>query len=459
MRFLFVGRASWLLIIGLVLPGPLAAQAQESAPPLARSGRFRPRLSLVDAPFNFSGGVPSMQQALDAQEVVMGGGSWAIDLLGERIEQRTRPLVRYLVEIPMLIAWAGLGATVLPGGDAWMHEEWHRAILSKHGVSSFNGVYEFRLFSQYIYVKHVSDEGLAFIKDNHPRDFVRLAAAGMEAQVADTLRLRREIFFDRRRPGRDLPRLWFNVLSVSAYLHMCSSIRSEEGVGDAVKELDVAERDFVGLDCSSWIYDLENDRQPYAERGIHPSGIGIDRYRYVDQLSPEGQSYLRRATVLSLLNFASPQLFGVEHLPVPGRPEDRWNLAFSHQLTSFGQALGGHLFASIAGWNVGATYHHYLNGERGFPGLELMLIRMPLPTQAVSAHLSAGAQLWLQPVEGRFRDTSAQLGGGGRVELAVDVLPRLAVFIELDAKSAGWVTGNVYLDPAVQGRLGLEASL
>jgi hypothetical protein len=413
----------------------------------------------VDAPFNFRGGVPSMQQALDVQEVVMGGGSWAIDLLGERIGQRTRPWVRYLVEIPLLLSWVVLGGTVLPGGDAWMHEEWHRAVLSRHGVSSYNGVYDFRLFSMYIYVKHVSDEGLTFIKERHPQDFVRLAAAGMEAQVADSLRLRRELFFDRRELLRDLPRLWFGVLSVSEYMRMCSSIRSGEAIGDEAREVDIAERDFVGLDCSSWIYDLENDRQPYAERGVHPSGIGVDRYRYVDQLSPEGQSYLRRATVLSLLNVVSPQLFGVKHLPVPGRPEDRWNLAFSHQLTSFGQALGGHVFASISGWDVGATYYHYLNGERGFPGLELMLVRWPLPTQVLSAHLSAGAQLWLQPAEGRFRDTGARVGGGGRVELAVDVLPRLTVFAELDAKSAGWVSGNVYLGPAVQGRMGLEASL
>jgi hypothetical protein len=339
-----------------------------------------------------------------------------------------------------------------------MHEEWHRAVLSRHGVSSFNGVYEFRL-SEYIYVKHVSDEGLAFIKERHPQDFVRLSAAGLEAQVADSLRVRRELFFDRRKVTRDLPRLWLGLLVVSEYMRMCTSIRSEESIGDDAREVDIAERDFVGLDCSAWIYDLENDRQAYAERGVHPSGIGVDRYRYVDQLSPAGQSYLRRATVLSLLNVVSPQLFGVEHLPVPGRPEDRWNLAFSHQLTSFGQVLGGHVFASVAGWNVGATYHHYLNGERGFPGLELMLVRWPLPTQAMSAQLSAGAQLWLQPAEGRFRDTEARVGAGGRVGLAVDVLPRLSVFAELDAKSTGWVSGNVYLGPAVQGRMGLEASL
>ncbi|MDY7230277.1 hypothetical protein [Hyalangium rubrum] len=452
-------RVPCVLVSLCVLLGAFAARAEEPSAPLARSGRFRPRLSLVDVPFNVRHGAPSMRQAADMQELVMGGGSWAIDLLGERIGQNSRSWVRPVVEVPLLLTWALLGATVLPGGDAWFHEEWHRAVLSRHGVSSFNGVYELRLFSEFIYVKHVSDEGLTFIKEQHPQDFVRLSAAGMEAQVASNVRLQRDIFYDRRSPARDVPRLWLNAVSVFQYLRLCVGTRSEDALGDDVREVDIAERDFTGLDCSGWIYDLENDRQPYAERGVHPSGIGVDRYRYADQLSPEGRSYLKRASWLSLLNFASPQLFGVGHLPVPGRPEDRWSFALSHQLTSFGQVVDGHLLASLAGWNVGATYHHYLNGTRAFPGLELRLVRWPVPTQAVSAHLSAEGWLWLQPSDGRFMDTRARLGGGGSLALAVDVLPRLAVYAELDAKSAGWVTGNVYLGSAVQGRLGLEAAL
>lgn len=446
----------WLRVSVLLLLVASTARAEE-APPLAASGPFRPRLSLVDVPFNLHG-VPSMQQALDAEDVVMGGGSWAIDLLGERLERNYRPWVRYLVEVPLQVSWAVLASDALPGGGAWAHEEWHRAVLSLHGASSFNGVYEFKPFRPFIYVKHVTDEDLARIKEEHPQDFVRLSAAGMESQIADSIQLQRDIFFQRRDPFRDIARLWYDKISVSAYMKICATTPSSEEIGNDVREVDVAERDFVGLDCTSWIYDLENDREPYAARGTHPSGIGIDRYRYVDQLSPEGQHYLKQAGWLSLLNFVAPQLFRVSSLP--GLPDEgRWNFALSHQLTSFGQVVDGHLFVSLRGWDVGLTYHHYLNGVRAFPGLEVLLVRWPLPTQAVPAHLSASAQLWLQPEDGRFKDTEARLGGGGLVELAVGILPRLGVFAAVDAKSAGWVTGNVYLDPAVQGRLGVEASL
>jgi hypothetical protein len=446
-----------LAVLGVSLAGFEASAAEP--PPLAASGRFRPRLSLVDAPFTFRGGVPSMQQSLEVSHLMMEGGSWGIDLLGERLEQWTPPWLRYFVEVPLLILWDTVGGQ-LPGGDTWLHEEWHRAVMSRYGVSSFNEVYEVRLFRPFIAVKRVSDEGLAFIKDRHPQDFVRLAAAGMEAQVADTLQLQRDIFFERRNPLRNLPHLWLSRLNVSAYLSACVTTTAAEERELTAGEVDIAQRDFVGLDCSSWVYDLENDRQPYAARGTHPTGVGIDRYRYVDQLSPRGKAFLEQAVVLSLLNFVSPQLLGLGHLPVPGLGEEaRWNFALTHQLTSFGQVVDGHLFASVGGWNVGATYHHYLNGARAFPGLELLLVRWPVPVQGVSAHLSSGVQLWLQPAEGRFSDTEARLGGGARAEVAVDVLPRLSVFAELDAKTAGWVSGNVYLDPHVQARLGVEAAL
>lgn len=179
-------RPYWLSVSALLLLAASAARAEE-APPLASSGPFRPRLSLVDAPFNFRGGVPSMQQTLDVQELVMGGGSWAIDLFGERLERNHSPWVRYLVEIPLQVSWVFLASGILPGGGGWAHEEWHRAVLSRHGASSFNGIYELKPFRSFISVKHVSDEDLARIKDQHPQDFVRLAAAGLELQIADSI--------------------------------------------------------------------------------------------------------------------------------------------------------------------------------------------------------------------------------------------------------------------------------
>lgn len=49
----------------------------------------------------------------------------------------------------------------------------------------------------------------------------------------------------------------------------------------------VSVRDFTGHDFVAWVYDLHRPDEPYGARGIHPSGVGIDRYRKSAQLTPD----------------------------------------------------------------------------------------------------------------------------------------------------------------------------
>jgi hypothetical protein len=42
--------------------------------------------------------------------------------------------------------WVSLGLynyvfTYLPPGEGWMHEEWHRAVLTEYAIPSYNGIY------------------------------------------------------------------------------------------------------------------------------------------------------------------------------------------------------------------------------------------------------------------------------------------------------------------------------
>jgi len=64
-------------------------------------------------------------------------------------------------------------------------------------------------------------------------------------------------------------------------------------------------RDFVGMDFTSWVYDLFRPNEPYTNRGIHPSGVGIKRYIKTSDLTKEEQSYLKLQGFLSLFNFIS----------------------------------------------------------------------------------------------------------------------------------------------------------
>src|SRR6185503_15319227 len=73
----------------------------------------------------------------------------------------------------------------------------------------------------------------------------------------------------------------------------------------------VPTRDFTGLDPDGWVYDLFRPDEPYAARGIHPSGVGIDRYRSESDFTPRERRYLRRQARLSWLNLLNPQLIGL----------------------------------------------------------------------------------------------------------------------------------------------------
>ena len=73
---------------------------------------------------------------------------------------------------------------------------------------------------------------------------------------------------------------------------------------------DISKRDFTGADFTAWADALFFPDKPYEDRGIHPSGVGINRYIKPSQLSTEARSYLKKQGRLHWLNILSPHLFG-----------------------------------------------------------------------------------------------------------------------------------------------------
>ena len=99
----------------------------------------------------------------------------------------------------------------------------------------------------------------------------------------------------------------------SDYLHQCSGTGADATTKEENDKegADVPRRDFTGLDCDGWTYDMFRPDEPYAARGTHPSGIGIDRYRGYSQLSPAEQRFTRKQFWMSLLNAADPNMRAV----------------------------------------------------------------------------------------------------------------------------------------------------
>ena len=88
-------------------------------------------VTLLDLPHNVQGPGTSMQQSLEL--------SYSVQRLGL---MGTQALATWaLPERPLLRTGLGLtAASLLPqlGVSTWMHEEWHRTPMSRHGVSNMN---------------------------------------------------------------------------------------------------------------------------------------------------------------------------------------------------------------------------------------------------------------------------------------------------------------------------------
>jgi hypothetical protein len=219
---------------------------------------------------------------------------------------------------------------------------------------------------------------------------------------------------------------------------------------------DIAIRDFTGLDCNGWVYDLFRPDEPYAARGVHPSGTGINRYRSFSELAPAEQAYLRQQSRLSVLSLVDPQLLGFRRFTVAWGegPPLAFNAALRYLPAAFGWNLRADLFAQRGPLGLVLALHGYFNQVRVLPGIDAALVGFPFAAVGAAVlSLDLRLALWLQPSGLRFATEASTPGALGALRLTARRGPA-AAFAEVEAKSAGWVAGNVYLDANVSARVG-----
>ena len=437
----------------------VSAGASDGAPPPPNPVTLH--LPIIDSPFNLkhANPFPSMEQSL-----------WITRGLYDSAHYGLHKLIE-----PQQGGWAGFWGRLvfafadfevlerIPLGEAWLHEEWHRAVMSNQGISSYNGVYSASPTQTLISVSHETDEDLVRLKRDHPADQIRLTEAGMEAEYELSYNLEQDSFFNENHDFRGFAQ-WYIHLSPTFYLWTCASKNADKET-DKQNNLDgsdVAKRDFTGLDCDSWAYDLHRRDEPFAARGVHPSGIGIDRYRKFSALAPEEQRYLVQARNLSLLNFVDPFLWrntrGFVTGGLFGEHQAAWTMTLRHLLTSFGTVGDVNFFYRSSVIKALATLHVYRNQDRSFPGVELRLFDFPL-TPASQWVGQLRAQAWQQPREQRFATRDAESGGLLGARLAYHARHDVAPYVEMTGKTAGWVAGQVELERNLQTVGGLEWTL
>jgi len=341
----------------------------------------------------------------------------------------------------------------IPFSSSWGHEEYHRAVMGYRGVRSFDEVWTFPFFSSSISVSHETDEAMTAFHDGYINDFIRMNAAGLEAQTHLVQRLQRNDFFYHRNLMNGFS-YWMNIINNWGYLDTCADPESDNDINEMnAKEPTIKQRDFTGFDLSAWAYELFHPGVAYEERGEHPSGVGINRYITSDQIGEEGLAYLKTQAHRELLNLVSPMLFGVRRIRLASTKSGNWygNFSVRHYLTHYGDDITLDLLLETPSLKLFAAPHMYSNYVGRFPGFEAGIVDKKLMDDKL--RLNASAMVWSQP-QG-FMTEKGKIGGMVSADVAYS-LGRLEPYAEFSAKTAGWLVGNVNLNASVSLRAGVR---
>jgi hypothetical protein len=339
----------------------------------------------------------------------------------------------------------------MPGGDGWLHEEYHRAVMTRFRVNSFNGMNLFPIGQAAVYVSTVKDEDVIRMKKESPPDFVRMYAAGIEGQFLLVDRLQRNNFFYNQKLLYEFA-YWMNIVNSHYYVMMSSQAESVDLTGENENP---DSRDFAGLDFTAWVYDLFRPDEPYEDRGKHPSGEGVDRYITTVSLTDAEVNYLTLQGYLQILNYLSPMMLGIRTIPF-GDTGFEGNFALRHYLTSFGMDISAHVFLKKAPFNMVFILHNYANHEHYFPAIEAELVDYPFNIGNLHMFLSPRILIGMQPKDQKFKTSSPEFLG--LFGLRIDFMTHKNIFpyIDFTAKTNGWVAGNEFLDSNVSIRLGVS---
>lgn len=395
---------------------------------------------------------PSMPQSLAMSNNLYSSTHYGI----KRIVKTKNEFLRILISNGIA---AGFDAFTfyIPFGYGWLHEEYHRAVMTRREINSFNDMNTFPFGQATVSVRKIEDEDLIRLSNNHTKDFIRLQSAGLESQYHQIQTLQKNNFYY----NQDLPHIplyWLSTMTNIIYVNQSGSTDYFDKLIDDANQKerqDISKRDFTGPDFTAWASALFNPDRPYEDRGIHPSSVGIDRYIKPSDLSQEELKYLQRQGNLQWLNLLSPHLFGFPKIKYKSNKKGDYFGIFAvrHLLTSFGNDISVDVFYQSPKNNLFFALHNYNNLNASFWGLEAAVIDKKLLHDKL--FLSGRSMIWTQPKNQSFTTTENNLGGLLRLRGSYSFGMWLP-YLELEGKTIGWVMGNIFLEENISLRCGLS---
>lgn len=339
----------------------------------------------------------------------------------------------------------------------WLHEEFHRSGLTLQGIASHNDTY-YRFGSRSDdaggSVSEVQDGDLIRFKANDPSGFIRTHASGIESQYLLLRRLQSGNFFRKDH----YPNAVMNILLTNAAVNYVNQFKQKDydEIIDSmnVRGSNIPDRDYVGWDFTAWVYDLFRSDESYAQRGPHPLGNGINRIVKRAQLSGPEYDYLVRMGKMQYLNYLSPSMLGINQIKLSDQLS--FNFAIRHILTSFGSDLSLDLFLDHRKQQWLISLHNYKNLSTDFAGIEVWRNNLLPRLGQQKIILDLRGMVWMQPKDQLFRTSDRETGGLLALKASSTISRRMQFYLDLEAKTDGWVAGSPFLDSALSARLGLS---
>jgi hypothetical protein len=403
---------------------------------------------------------PSMNQILN------WSASW-LTLVGHGVNKGSNALIKRDTRFKKIVnqtirelTFTGSNVFLIyyPLADGWVHEEFHRATMTTSKVYSYDNINSFNALGQeHISVTQERDEDLSYFKKNDPTGFNRMLVAGGEGELL----LSRKLVLNNFYYNSNMPVTLYNLLIkylVISYVNKDATLgQTEELTERELKETKISDRDFTGPDYSGWIWHLFKSDLPYDSLGIHPTGVGIDRYKSAEDLTSEEVNYLEKVGKVMMLNYISPMTFGVNRISLG---KNRYgNFAIQTFLNGFGYDINPEIYFKTPKYNLYFGIHSYHNYSKGFWGLEVGVYKNELKVLNKALRYDGRLMLWSQPEHQEFKTENATLGGLIQTKIYFFLSNWLQGYIDIEAKSEGWVAGNPYLKQNVSIRAGCDINI
>ncbi|MBP6755454.1 MAG: hypothetical protein KA210_04840 [Bacteroidia bacterium] len=318
------------------------------------------------------------------------------------------------------------------------HEEGHRSVLTNLDIGSISApIIDSKGVAKVI---GVTDVVLKDLRDTNFPNYIRLHNAGLESDF-DYLKKSDALFnFNEEEYNILYSDYFLRKLSVSMY-YLSTLIHNKTGI----KESDTPElkKDIVGHDIFGMI------------RHLHRPDMEFKRYTEWDDLTNQEKNYGKRIGLMSLFNYANPNLWRKSSYKLSENID--FNFSLNYCLAPFGDFIEQNAYLNInKKWKINPFIRQYFNKNNTFWASGINLHNFVINEHFL---LNSSIEAWQQPKNQSFTAADSDFGMGIKTEISYNILEvkKSNIFFNLglNYKTKGFIPASPSLDKDFRVNFGL----